>query len=243
MKTKNPALLLALPAALLLTGCDNDGLNPSIRGEGASVTETRSAGSFSRVEVATDADVTITQGPQQEVRVEAQPNILGILETDASGGKLRIETGRYNLRSHNPIKVFITVPALTSVRLSSNGHIGSASAWEAGSFSVEDTGSGSVDLMLGQVHDLSTNITGSGDVTLRGAADAHAAHLTGSGQLQSYDLSTRTTNLTATGSGRSFVRVSSSLDVKLTGSGSVYYKGTPSVSARTTGSGRVSSAN
>ncbi|WP_400192381.1 head GIN domain-containing protein [Hymenobacter sp. B81] len=238
-------LLLALLTAgsLSLVGCSKDGPNATIRGEGPSVTETRTTGSFSRVEVATDAEVTISQGPQQEVRVEAQRNILDVLETEASGGRLRIETGRYNLRSHTPIKVFVTVPSLTEARLSSNGRILSTAAWNASSFRVEDTGSGSIELALGQVQNLTTSITGSGSVSLSGAADAHTARLTGSGELQSYGLQTATTDLEATGSGRSYVRVATRLTAKLTGSGSAYYKGTPAVAAQTTGSGRVVDAN
>lgn len=243
MKTSSLLPLLTASGALLLSGCGKSGLGPTIRGEGASVTETRRLGSFSRVEVATDAELVISQGPQQEVRVEGQRNILNILDTDVSGGKLRVETGRYNLRSHEPIRVLVTVPALTDVRLSSNGSIRSTEAWSAGDFVVEDTGSGSVELALGQVQRLRTRVTGSGPVTLSGAAGTHTANLTGSGELRSYQLSTRSTDLTATGSGRSYVRVAERLDVKLTGSGSAYYKGQPSVTQRTTGSGRVVAAN
>jgi hypothetical protein len=235
-------LLLTLPAALL-SSCGKNGLNPTVRGEGPSVTETRSTGAFSRVELATDAEVTLTEGPQQEVRVEAQRNILDVLDTDVSGGKLRVETGRYNLRSHEPIRVFITVPSLAEVRLSSNGSIRSTSAWDAGSFKVEDTGSGSIDLALGQVSSLNTRISGSGSVTLHGAAQQHEARLTGSGELQSYDLNTNITEVEATGSGRSYVRVADRLTVKLTGSGSVHYKGTPATFMHATGSGRVVNAN
>jgi hypothetical protein len=243
MKTNKALLLFSFPVLTLLSSCGENGINPTIRGNGPVETQDRSVRTFDRVEVATDADVTIVQGPTQEVRVEAQRNILDILETDVSSGKLRIETGRYNLRSHDPIKVFITVPSLAGVRLSSNGHISSAAPWNASTMSVEDTGSGSIELACGQVHTVNTNITGSGSVTLSGAADEHEARLTGSGELRAYDLSTQKAEVTATGSGRSYVRVANSLDVKLTGSGSVYYKGNPSISQRTTGSGRVISGN
>ena len=243
MKTSLFLALLTSSGALLLGGCGKNGLNPTIRGEGPSVAETRSLGSFSRVEVATDAELVISQGPQQEVRVEGQRNILDILDTDVSGGKLRVETGRYNLRSHEPIRVLVTVPALTDVRLSSSGSIRSTGVWSATDFGVEDTGSGSIELALGQVQSLRTRVTGSGSVTLRGAAGAHTVNLTGSGELRGYDLSTGSTDLTATGSGRGYVRVADRLDVKLTGSGSAYYKGRPSVTQRTTGSGRVVDAN
>ncbi|GAB2949223.1 head GIN domain-containing protein [Hymenobacter coalescens] len=243
MKTNSLLTLLALTSPLLLGSCGKDGLNPTVRGEGPSVSETRAVANFSRVEVATDAELVITQGAQQEVRVEGQRNILDVLDTDVSGGKLRIETGRYNLRSHEPIRVVVTVPTLTGARLSSNGSIRSTVAWNASDFEVEDTGSGNVDLALGQVQDLRTSITGSGSVTLHGSADQHDARLTGSGELQAYDLSSQELDLTATGSGRSYARVSSRLDAKLTGSGSLYYKGTPRVTVRTTGSGRVVDAN
>lgn len=243
MKTSLFLPLLAASGTLLLSGCGKNGLNPTIRGEGPSVSETRSLGSFSRVEVATDAEVVISQGPQQEVRVEGQRNILDVLDTDVSGGKLRVETGRYNLRHHEPIRVLLTVPALTDVRLSSNGSIRGTGTWSANDFEVEDTGSGSIELTLGSVQHLRTRVTGSGSVTLSGTAGAHTANLTGSGELRGYDLSTRSTDLTATGSGRSYLRVADRLEVKLTGSGSAYYKGQPNVTQRTTGSGRVVDAN
>ncbi|GAB2463004.1 DUF2807 domain-containing protein [Hymenobacter qilianensis] len=243
---KKLLLLLALPAVLLTTtACDREGdlLGPSVRGTGPTQTETRTINSFSRLELKIDADVILTQGSPQEVRIEAQRNILDVLETELAGDKLEIEYGRYNVRGHNPVQIYITVPALTEVEVSGSGKVSSTTPWTATSFRVGVSGSGEASLIFNKADALRTSISGSGAAKLSGLAPSHNVNISGSGRVDAYGLDTQDSYVAIAGSGRSYVRASRTLNADITGSGSVYYRGNPAVSSRITGSGKVLSDN
>lgn len=242
---KKLLLLLALPAAMLTTACDSEGdiTGPSVRGTGPTQTETRTLNNFNRLELKIDADVIITQGSPQEVRVEAQRNILDILETELSGDKLEIEYGRYRVRDHDPIRIYVTVPTLTEVEVSGSGKVSSTSPWTGASFRVGVSGSGEANLAFAQVEALRSNVTGSGELKLSGAAPSHNVNISGSGRVSAYDLATQDSYVAISGSGRSYVRAARTLNADIAGSGSVYYRGSPTVSSRITGSGKVLADN
>lgn len=238
-----PALL---PAALLLfTACSHEGdsFGPRVRGVGPTETETRTVSSFSRVELKIDAEVILTQGPQREVRVEAQRNILDVLETELSGDELQIEYGHARVVGHDPVKVYITAPSLSEVEVSGSGKLRTAGAWSASSFKVGVSGSGDADVELSGVDGLRTSVSGSGEVKLRGAANTNNINISGSGKVSAYDLSTLDTYVSISGSGKTYVRASRTLSAEISGSGTVYYRGTPTVTSRISGSGKVLTGN
>lgn len=129
---------IAAAALLTTTACDREGdlLGPIVRGTGPTQTETRTINNFSRLELKIDADVILTQGSPQQVHIEAQRNILDVLKTELAGDKLKIECGRYNVRGHDPVRIYITVPALTEVEVSGAGKVSSTTPWTATSYQL-----------------------------------------------------------------------------------------------------------
>jgi hypothetical protein len=242
---KKLLLLLASPTLLLTTACNREGElpGPSVRGTGPTQTETRALDNFTRLELKIDAEVIVTQGSPQQVRLEAQRNILDILETETSGDKLEIEYGRYRVRGHDPVRIYVTVPALTEVEVAGSGKVSSAAPWSAASFRVDVSGSGEATLAFAQIDALRTSVSGSGEAKLSGTASSHNVNVSGSGRVSAYDLATQDSYVAITGSGRSYVRAARTLNADITGSGSVYYRGNPTVSSRITGSGKVVADN
>jgi hypothetical protein len=241
---KNLFYLCLLSWTLLLTGCDcNDIFPDKVTGRGAVVTENRTVPGFSRLEVAVDAEVFLTQGPAQTVRVEAQQNILDVLQTNVNGERLTIGYGRVNVRNHEPIRIFIVVPALSSVSLSGSGKVVGQNSWRAESLSVSLSGSGGIDLSVTGVKNLDTSISGSGSVRLAGDATRHDVRLSGSGSVEGFPLAVQSAEVNISGSGSSSLSVTQSLHAAISGSGKVYYKGRPTVTVHTSGSGRVVDAN
>jgi hypothetical protein len=236
--------LLVLPTALL-AACSHEGdaFGPSVRGTGPTQSEIRTLNGFDRLELKINAEVIVSQGSPQQVRVEAQRNILDVLETELSGDKLEIEYGRVNVRDHDPVRIYVTVPTLRELEVSGSGKARSAAPWTATSFQASVTGSGELNLNFAQVDALRTKVSGSGEAKLSGNAPSHNINISGSGRVSAYDLTTLDTYVSISGSGRSYVRAARTLNADITGSGSVYYLGNPTVSSRITGSGRVLADN
>ncbi|QDA59688.1 head GIN domain-containing protein [Hymenobacter jejuensis] len=240
---KRLALLLTFVPALLFSACNNDVIAPRVRGVGPTESQTRTVNNFTELDLKIDADVYLTQGPQQEVRIEAQRNILDVLETEITGNKLEIEYGHYNVRSHSPIKIYITVPTLSEANVSGSGKVRSSTAWTAPSLKLDVAGSGKIDMQLQQVEGLRSHISGSGKISLRGAAQSHTSSISGSGDVDAFDLITQDTYVSISGSGKNHLYASRTLTADISGSGSVYYRGNPTVNSRISGSGKVLSSN
>ncbi|TGE14854.1 head GIN domain-containing protein [Hymenobacter elongatus] len=241
---KNLHYLCLLPLLLLLAGCDCDDIFPDkVTGSGPVAAENRAVPGFSRLDLAVDAELYLTQGPTQTVRVEAQQNILDVLQTNVSGERLSISFGRVSVRRHDPIRIYITAPSLTGVSLSGSGRIVGQNAWRVPALSVGLSGSGSIDLSVLGVQSLDADISGSGAVRLAGDAARCQVRLSGSGAVEAYPLTVQAAEVNISGSGSTRLTVPQSLSATISGSGTVYYKGRPALTVRTSGSGRVVDAN
>jgi hypothetical protein len=238
-----PALLFS--GLLLTASCSHDGevFGPRVRGTGPTEVDKRTVAAFNRLEVKIDAEVILTQGPQREVRVEAQRNILDVLETELNGDELQIEYGRAHVVGNPTVKVYITTPSLSEVEVSGSGKLRTTAPWSASSFRVGVSGSGEADVDVSGVDGLRTTISGSGEVKLGGNAASNTISISGSGKVSAYDLSTQDTYASISGSGKAYVRASRTLSAEISGSGSIYYRGTPTVTSRISGSGKVLTGN
>ena len=123
MKTRN--LLFGAGILLLIlasTGCIDDLF---IRGNGITMSETRSARPFSEVNTGGNFIVHVSPGDYNEIVVHAESNLLPYIVTDIRNGKLNIRVeGIYNLTNTRPIEIFIVTPHLTAVRRSEERRVG-----------------------------------------------------------------------------------------------------------------------
>jgi len=218
----NRKLLLSIVVLILpVLACSFAGASPSrVVGSGKVASETRQVSGFSSVQLRGSADVSITQGEAESVVVEADDNILPLIETTVQNGQLIIGTKPFtNLTTSNPIRVNVTAKSLQGVALS---------------------GSGSFDVSSLEGQDLSIALTGSGNITVSGAADRVDIRLPGSGNIYCSGLKTRSATATLTGSGNIAVNASETLDASILGSGTIRYDGNPAqVHKSVTGSGSI----
>lgn len=158
---KQLLLSLLLLAEPLLTACDDDDVFLNhVKGEGPTVSETRSVAAFSGLDLNIDADVYLTQGTEQSVRVEGQRNILDILKTDVRDDRLRIRFDRGILDSHDAIRVYVTLPTLTSVSVAGAGLVQGQGLWSVQDLNLNVYGSGDIELPQLGARDLRTSILG-----------------------------------------------------------------------------------
>lgn len=245
---KSVLLILFGGLTLMAPGCfidldfdDDDDVFGCERGRGGTVVERLDLDAFHSIVLANDADVFLRQGPIQEVEVEAQSNIIDLLETRVRNGEWVIGYEDC-VRDHDRVRIYITLPDIRELTLSGSGDIYGENIFYLGDVSVRITGSGDVDLEM-EADDLDLLISGSGDLALSGLCDGQRTTISGSGDLQAFNLDSRTANIRISGSGDAEVFVTQFLDVLITGSGNVYYKGDPDIDVTITGSGRLIDTN
>ncbi|MCB0570733.1 MAG: DUF2807 domain-containing protein [Phaeodactylibacter sp.] len=239
-------IISALAITISAAGCfidldDDDDFFGCVNGEGPSVTRTISISDFDGIELAISADVFITQGPVQDVVVEGKSNIIDELERDVHNGVWRIEFDRC-VRDIGTLRVFITMPELTSLRVSGSGDIISENTFVTNDLEFNIPGSGNIDLAV-EADDIDGELSGSGRLLLEGTADEVKYRISGSGDVRAFNLDCRTADISIPGSGDCEVTVSEFLKVRISGSGDVFFKGNPSLDVNITGSGNVIDAN
>jgi hypothetical protein len=212
-----------------------------INGEGPVVTETLSLRDFSGLTSGIDADVYYTQDSFYSVEIQAQQNILNIIETPVVNGELNLQFQKYkNVWQHSPITVYIRAPYLNIIGINGSGNIRVAQPVSCNKLSLKVNGSGTVQLNSFTGSELSSTISGSGSIAvLNGTVSSQSLHTSGSGNINVGGLRSTTANVQISGSGNSTLNVTNYLDVNISGSGSTFYYGSPTVHTTISGSGKV----
>lgn len=216
-------------------------VGPTEKGSGKVTTQTREVASFKEVEVSYPAEVFISQGETESVKIEAEDNLLPGLQTRVRDGRLEIfykaEEGKA-VRPTRPVKVTIVVKQLDSVNFESAGEL-NISGIENDSLSVVVSGAGNLELDKVAVKDLSIILSGAGSMNAAGTADNLTMVISGFGSYDGKDLISKTASINLSGAGSATVNVEDSLDAQISGAGSVNYYGSPSVSKQISGVGGV----
>jgi hypothetical protein len=237
------AILLA--TAFLSAGCVDivDAINAErIHGSGKIVSEARSVHGFNEVSLRGSGDLTIRQGNEESLTVEADDNILPKITTVVEGNRLSIGSERgVSLSPSRTIRYALVVRDLANLELSGSGAI-HAGPVRSTDFQIRLSGSGDIRLDELSATSVKGQISGSGDIAVRGQVDQQEIRISGSGGYDASQLQTRSTSVSTSGSGDAKVWAEQDLSVRISGSGDVDYFGNPAVNKHVSGSGGVRKA-
>lgn len=241
MTNKKMLLILAPIIALVMMSCrmgvDLGGRR--IHGSGTAKTETREVSNIERVVMEGVGDLTIIQGNEEGLTVEADDNLLPYIETRMEGHELvlTIEDG-YSIDPVSKIRYTLKVKDLNRVSVAGAGNM-TADSLKAGNLSLEIAGTGDVNVQDLQADDLEVRISGSGNFDLEGKVKSQRITINGAGNYTAPDLESGEAEVTINGAGNVDVWATDQLDVRVAGVGNVNYYGQPAVSQSITGGGSV----
>jgi hypothetical protein len=227
------APFLLLP--LVVTGC-NVVFDPGTQGSGVMKSEARKVGAFTKLRVATAAEVEVVRGDEPAIEVTADDNILPLISTRASGGELVISS-RGSFSTSLGVRVKVTASALARIETSS-----------ASQLSVEDATADDLKLVLsgaskidwtGGSKKVSVTASGASRVTLGSPINDLSVNLSGASQLHGFDATTATAKVETSGASRAEVNVLGKLDAEASGASTVVYAGSPQAKVKATGAGAV----
>jgi hypothetical protein len=254
------ASILTLNALACRIGGIPNNRRTTISGSGNTVEETRTVRGFSGVELGTPGTLTITVGEKEELRIEAEDNLIPYIEAKVRSGRLTIETREgVNLRNTQPIRYCLTVKDLDTIVISSSGYV-EAPDLEAEHFSVMIRSSGNVDMGDLEADTLTVKLSSSGDMRMGMLnADILKVEINSSGNLDisggevqrqdittnssgdyvAQDLKSAEAEVRLRSNGSATIRVRDHLKAHLSSSGDLRFFGNPKVNAMTTSSGDV----
>lgn len=227
---------------LSMSGCIiDDDIFDCEKGRGDMTTEELYLSDFESIQLNIAADVYISQGPQLEVIVEGQRNIINLLETDVRNGEWEIEFDKC-VKNYDKLDIFITMPEVKEITLAGSGDIFTESVILGDAIKLNISGSGTIFADV-DAEDVEGRISGSGRINLGGVCDDLDFTISGSGELSAFDLLSEFGDITISGSGDAEVFIENTLKIRIPGSGNVFYKGNPDLDVIITGSGSVINAN
>jgi hypothetical protein len=257
------AILIAAFALLAVLGCSCAGLSIPIgspRGSGEAGQQVRDVRGVREVELASFGNLHVEFGEQEELRIEADKNLLRYIESEVRGGRLVIRHRRgLALRPRQSIEYYLTVNSLDAVKVSGAGNV-SLPDFEAGRFTVEISGAGNVEIEELRAEALNVRISGAGNVEIEelraealsvrisgagnfevrsGEVNEQAVAISGAGDYRARDLESDSAEVHLSGLGSATLWARENLDVHITGAGSVRYAGRPTVEKQITGVGSV----
>ncbi len=227
------ALLLLQPAAQAAT----------VTGSGRQATESRTLPEFQAIRLGGSMDLQVRQGPVQSVQLQADDNLLPLLETvventaDGATLKVRWKDGQ-SLSTRSKVVVSVVLPRLNAIAAAGAGDV-RVDAFNTPALKLSLAGSGDVKLNGLGTEDLQLSLSGSGDVAGTGKATRLKVQLAGSGDVQLAELQADEVRISIAGSGDAAVNAQKTLDVSIAGSGDVSYTGNPAVRSKVAGSGSV----
>jgi predicted small secreted protein len=213
MKKNN--LVLLLIAALIVSACNFWG----VRGNGRIKSETRNILDFEKIDAGGAFSIKIKVGPSTSLRIVAEENLIGYIRTNVKGNTLVIDT-RKNVSPRKEIIIEITTPSLKSVDASGANNI-------------------YIDGINGA--EFRVDLSGAGNIDLRGTVDKFRAELSGAGNIDARDLIAKEVRVSVSGAASADVHAKEYLEASVSGVGSIDYYGNPAkVKTDVSGVGSIS---
>lgn len=215
-----------------------------IKGNGNTITKTRTINTFDKVSIGGSFDVNLIAGTEGTITLEGEENILPYIETTVKNGKLKVQfKGNTNIKTTKKLTVTIPFKNIEAVSLGGSGKVTVEKRIKADNVSFNIGGSGSITANV-TANTIKVSIGGSGNIKLKGKSENLKCSIAGSGSVKAYDLNTNTVKASIAGSGNVRTTVTSKIKASIVGSGSVYYKGKPNnIDTNSVGSGDIIDKN
>jgi hypothetical protein len=216
------------------------------------VTEARAVGRFDRIRLHGSAygELSIAQGGEEAITVEAEPDVLRHIETEVVEGELRIRMGgawwaqvMEALRTSIDRKVIryrVTVRELRGLDLAGAARA-TMGTLNTDRLDLKLGGAGAIHIAALTAQALQVSLSGVGQIQVAGQVMEQEVALSGAGQYHAGRLESHRATVKLSGVGDAHVWATEDLDLNLSGTGSVSYYGAPRVKQKLSGLGRVSS--
>lgn len=187
-------------------------------GDGQVASETRPIGPVAALSADGAFALTVKQGPSPQLTIETDKNLLPIVKTDFSNGRLDVYTDRsYSVDGR--IKVTVTSPDISEIAASGSNDIVAEGM-------AADT--------------LAIVLNGSNNATLAGRVSALKAQMNGSNRLAARSLTVDSAKITMNGSGNAAVNTSQQITAEISGAGAISVYGNPKArTSRVNGAGKI----
>lgn len=198
---KSKIILAVSLITFIISGCGFWG----VRGNGRVKEETRKVMEFQKIDADGAFTIRVKVGPSPSLRISAEENLLGHIRTNVKGNTLVIDT-RKNISPRKEIFIEITTPTLKA---------------------IEASGANNISVVGIQGSEFVVELSGAGNIDLKGEVDKFRVELSGAGSIDGKDLKAKEVRVSVSGAASADVYATEFLDASVSGVGSIEYYGNP----------------
>jgi hypothetical protein len=237
MKTTKIIALFIL--AVSVSACHFDWNIGQINGNGNVITEERPVtDDFDEVKGSAGVDVYLTEGDSYKIVVEADENLMDIIETNISEGRLNIRANQ-NIGRSKAKKVHVTYTKLTGIYATSGADVISNSVIKSEVLNLESNSGADLELDI-NAREVYAECSSGADMKISGRAQRLTASASSGSDLKARDLEVKYCKASASSGADITVNVLEEIDGRASSGGDVRYYGDPTaVSVKDGSSGSV----
>lgn len=180
--------IIAATLALFLNSCNiKTDFGNGKKGNGKTATEVRNISeNFTSIDVESGIEVVLEQSTDKFVSVEADSNLIKLIDTKVENGVLMIEPNE-NYNTYNSVKVIIRMPKIEGLESSSGSSIKGIGMFSGDAISIDASSSGEVDVKL-EYDNITLDASSSGTIKTRGIALKLETSASSSSEIQADEL-------------------------------------------------------
>ncbi|MDC7993852.1 head GIN domain-containing protein [Altibacter sp. HG106] len=238
MKTIQISLLALI--ALTLSSCNFDLSFGQVNGNGNVVTEERPVTSnFSIVRGSAGLDVYLSEGDENKIVIEADENLMEIIDTEIRNGKLHVTTNS-NIGRSKSKKVYVTYQSLGAVEASSGADVIVNSVLEADEIRLKSSSGADLEAEV-RAQTVWAETSSGADIVISGRAASLTADASSGSHIKARQLEVLRCDAEASSGANIVVNVQNEMKGEASSGGNIRYYGDPTaVSVRDGVSGNVS---
>jgi hypothetical protein len=223
---KTIKIILICIIAITATSCQIN-LN-KVNGNGNVITENRDlTRDFDRVKGSAGLEVILKEGSEQKVVVEADENLMAIIETYVEDGMLRISVDG-NIGRSSSKKIYVTYTTLNEVRASSGSHVIVEDEIKSEDLTLDASSGGMLEASVFSKK-LYLEASSGAHIEVSGKAKELRTKASSGGYINAENVFSATANAKASSGGHIKVNVKNTLEAKASSGGQIDYYGDPSL--------------
>jgi len=192
--------------------------------------QVRSVSGYHGVAVSGSIELYLTQGNEENVAISTDdPKWQDKVITEVEDGILHIYMDHKNKvqiewPNSKKIRAYVSVKDIDYLSSAGSGKTHIEGTVKTDKLKIDISGSGNVEGDF-VVKDLSLGLSGSANADLTGSSNSSDFHISGSGNIRSYDFKTENCTASISGSGNVKITVTKELSAHISGSGNIMIKG------------------
>lgn len=245
MKKSTTCLVLALSALALAAPASpafasNSWSSERVQGNGTIKKQSRELAHFTGLAFGLPGKLELHIGNNEGIVIEADENLLPLIESVIEDGTLKIRTSKRNMNINaHTLKITVNAKTVERLALGGSGSIES-DALKGSKMQFDLGGSGSINIKGIDGESVAVSVGGSGNLKSGpGSAKRASVSIGGSGDVNLGQLKVDDASVSVAGSGEALVAPRNTLSVNIVGSGDVSYYGNPTISKTVMGSGSI----